>query len=83
MKPSIGRIVHLIGPYANSNGAGVAPAIITRVWANDMVNVTAFPDAGGAQPVTSVRLYADEESARAASATHEYPQSSAFWPARA
>lgn len=82
MKPSIGRIVHLIGPHANSNGAGVAPAIITRVWSDEMVNVTAFPDCGGAQPATSVRLVADEEAARAINAAAEYPQSIAFWPAR-
>jgi len=80
--PAIGRIVHLIGPYAVSNGADVAPAIITRVWSPEMVNVTAFPDCGGAQPATSVKLVADEEAVRAINAEAEYPQSVAFWSPR-
>ncbi len=44
----------------------MAPAIITRVWSDDMLNVTVFPDAHerGAQPETSINLYETEDEAR-------------------
>lgn len=84
MTPSIGRIVHVIGPDAESNGAAVAPAIITRVWSEDLVNVTIFPD--GAAPVarTSVRLYADEDEAhrQAGASARSAASNQAFWPPR-
>jgi hypothetical protein len=80
--PAIGRIVHLIGPYANSNGTDVAPAIITRVWSDTMINVTAFPDCGGTTSASSVKFVADEAAARAINEGSEYPQSVAFWPPR-
>lgn len=80
--PSVGRIVHLIGIHANSNGADVAPAIITRVWSDTMVNVTAFPDSGNAHSVTSVKLVETEDEARAINREAEHPQSVAFWPPR-
>jgi hypothetical protein len=80
--PAIGRIVHLIGPYANSNGSDVAPAIITRVWSDTMINVTAFPDCAAPQTVTSVKLVEDEATASDINAQAEYPQSVAFWPPR-
>lgn len=77
MTPSVGRIVHVTGPRAESNGATVAPAIITRVWSDGMVNVTAFPDSSAPITLTSVNLYADEEAAGPAGSTHR-----AFWPPR-
>jgi hypothetical protein len=83
VKPSIGRIVHVIGPRANSNGADVAPAIITRVWSETCANVTAFPDCGIAQNLTSVKLVADEQAARDINVQAEFPQTVAFWPPRA
>lgn len=44
-KPSIGRIVHYRPTKAEeSNGAPVFAAIITRVWDNEAVNLTVFPD---------------------------------------
>jgi hypothetical protein len=82
LKPSVGRIVHIIGPRANSNGADVAPAIITRVWSETCANVTAFPDCGIAQNLTSVKLVENEEAARAINEAAEFPQSIAFWPPR-
>lgn len=82
MKPSVGRIVHLIGPHANSNGADVAPAIITRVWSGTCVNVTVFPDCGTPHSVTSVRLVEDEATASDINAQAEHPQNLAFWPPR-
>lgn len=45
-RPSVGRIVILKGSAAESNSALECPAIITRVWTDTMVNVTAFPDFG-------------------------------------
>lgn len=82
MKPSIGRIVHVIGPRVESNGATVAPGIITRVWSETCANVTAFPDCGIAQNLTSVKLVDDEATASDINAQAEYPQSLAFWPPR-
>lgn len=44
-----------------------------------VVNVTAFPDAGSAQPVTSVPLFDTEDEAR----KHSMGQNSAaYWPPR-
>jgi hypothetical protein len=45
-RPSLGRTV-LVGmdPAAN-NGSDVAPAVITRVWSDTIVNLTVFPDGG-------------------------------------
>ena len=44
MKPSIGRIV--IHHGVQSNGEQRHPAIITRVWSDELVNLTVFPDNG-------------------------------------
>lgn len=82
-RPSIGRFVHVIGPDAESNGAKVAPAVITRVWSEDMVNVTIFPDGAAPVPRTSVKLYADENAARGITlADYRFPPNQAFWPPR-
>lgn len=83
MTPTIGRIVHVLGIPAESNGSTVAPAVVTRVWSNDLLNVTVFPDAAAPVPATSVRLFDNENDARAASTEREYPQTVAFWPPRA
>lgn len=82
MKPSVGRIVHLIGPHANSNGTDVAPAIITRVWSDDMINATVFPDCGVPHSVTSVKFVEDEATAADINAQAPYPQNVAYWPPR-
>ncbi len=84
-KPSIGRVIHAVGGSAASNGADVAPALITRVWGEHpdggwTVNATVFPDYG--QPVfaSSTRLFDTEEQARE---SLQYPSSiAAFWPPR-
>lgn len=44
MRPSIGRIVHVLVDPAQNNGNDVAPAIITRVWTDRMVNVKVLTD---------------------------------------
>lgn len=80
-KPSVGRIVLVMGGAAKSNGADVAPAVITRVWSDEMVNVTVFPDAHerAAQPETSINLYETEDEAREALASSGR---AAYWPPR-
>lgn len=53
IEPSVGRIV-MFHSDAKQNGSNVHPAIITRVWTRDCVNLTIFPDAGLPYSVTSV-----------------------------
>lgn len=52
MKPSIGRIV--LFRTEHSNGTGEHPAIINRVWSDNCVNLTVFPDCGAPVSKTSV-----------------------------
>ena len=78
-KASLGRIVLVVGGPAVSNGTDVGPAIINRVWTDQMVNVTVFPDAGisPALAATSVPLFDTEDEART-----RLPNTAAFWPPR-
>jgi hypothetical protein len=74
-KPSLGRIVHVLVDPADNNGADVAPAVVTRVWSDSMVNVKAFLDSDGADLCqTSVDLY-DERPAKNVTRA-------AWWPPR-
>lgn len=60
-KPSIGRIVLFKSKEPNDlgNGAEEVPAIITRVWSEQMVNLTVFRD--NAAPITKTSVgYADD-----------------------
>ena len=83
MTASVGRIVHLIGGVAKSNGTDVAPAIITRAWNDGLVNLTVFPDCGAPATASSVTLWADEQSAREWIAeAPEYRSTAACWPSR-
>lgn len=86
MTPTIGRFVTLRGLYARSNGADECPAVITRVWPDNVINVTAFPDAKSPQPVTSVKLFADAGElaayAAASGASNPGDLSLAYWPTR-
>jgi hypothetical protein len=81
-KPSLGRIVIVpVNPGA-SNGATEAPAIITRVWDNGLINLKTVPDgpAGTTEEWrTSITLYATEEEARE-EAQNRF--SAAWWPPR-
>lgn len=84
MAASIGRIVHvLVAPSQDTNGAEIAPAIITRVWSETaekaIVNYRILLDGRDTVWVTSADLYADEQAARAANAPSER---AAFWPPR-
>ena len=56
-KPTICRIVLFhAGKDQESNGSAFYPAIITHVWSETCVNLTAFPDNGLPTPHTSVPL---------------------------
>ena len=44
MKPSLGRIVLVPAAPTGNNGAGIASAIITRVWNDTMINVRVMTD---------------------------------------
>lgn len=77
-KPSIGRIVLVPMHPADNNGQATAPAIITRVWSQGLVNVRVFPDDSAITFVrTSVSLFEDDEDASAVTGLH-----TAWWPPR-
>lgn len=78
---SLCRFVLVLGPVACHNGADVAPAVITRVWSAELVNVTVLPDGYQPRHATSVRLFADEQAARDAIAGNEHGVA-AYWPPR-
>lgn len=63
-KPSIGRFVTVPAAALRGcemNGAEVAPAVITRVWSDDMVNVRVLLDGNDTPWKTSIKLYASRE----------------------
>lgn len=78
MNPSIGRIVIAIVDPNFNNGSDVCPAIITRVWGPNMVNIKTLNDSTNTEWKTSVTLYHDEVAARAPGAVSRC----CFWPAR-
>lgn len=80
MKPSIGRIVIVTGTAAVSNGATEAPAMITRVWSDTMINVVVFPDSASPRALTSVSLHPDAETAKGACTLPS--MNAAYWPPR-
>jgi len=82
MRPSIGRVLHVVGAPATSNGVDIAPAIVTRVWSDMLINCTVLPDGGAPVPATSVPLVASEDEARRINAGKDFPQTLAFWPSR-
>ncbi|MFE9684193.1 hypothetical protein [Streptomyces sp. NPDC006285] len=44
-KPSVGRVVHVPMPRSANNGADFAPAIVTRVWDDEVsINVRILAD---------------------------------------
>jgi len=86
----IGRTIHVIGKAVESNGATVAPAVITRVWGEpqpggkQMINLTAFPDGAAPLPMGSVFLYPSREAAHdAVHGVTGTDSAAAFWPERA
>lgn len=79
-----GRVVWVMSATNCWNGADIAPALINRVWASDMVNVTAFPDCTVPVSFTSIRLLATMDEAIAAvkeARSHGHLSFRvAFWP---
>lgn len=77
-KPSLGRIVLVkTGPMqlaGYSNGTDVAPAIITRVWSDTLVNVRVLLDSEHTPCKTSVALVESAEEAEGGYAC--------YWPPR-
>lgn len=70
---------------ATNNGSDVCPAIITRVWTDEMVNLRLIPDSSAPLASrTSVKLCGDEDAAKAYIANVGHPSglapNVAYWP---
>jgi len=59
-KPSIGRIVIVPANPDLNNGATEAPAVITRVWSDELINVKVLGDNDGVEWRTSVKLHEEK-----------------------
>lgn len=87
-KPSLGQIVLVPADPALNNGADVAPAMITRVWSDTLVNVRVLLDGHEVPWKTSIPLFAgpDELAEAKARRDAEHPVWTgelfygAFWP---
>ncbi|MET9088129.1 hypothetical protein ABZX77_40670 [Streptomyces sp. NPDC004237] len=55
LTPRIGQVVLVPANPAVNNGADVAPAIITRVWSAQVINVRVLLDSDAIQWRTSVK----------------------------
>lgn len=89
--PSLGRIILVNVQPVTNNGSDTAPAVITRVWSDTMVNVRVLLDTSTNPPnLTSVTLYPTREDLDAARARRdtehphlaEQPMHAAYWPPR-
>jgi hypothetical protein len=49
--PTIGRIVRYVLPHGHNRAGQVVPAIITRVWDEQLVQLTPFVDVANDQPI--------------------------------
>lgn len=68
--PSLGRIVLVtVSDPSSNNGAEVAPAVITRVWSDTLVNVRVLLDGHDTLWLTSVALHSDRQSLEVARET--------------
>ncbi|MFK0155386.1 hypothetical protein ACIQVK_25335 [Streptomyces sp. NPDC090493] len=54
MQPSLGRIVLVGADPATNNGSDTAPAIITRVWNDNVINARVILDSDALQWRTSL-----------------------------
>lgn len=72
-KPSLARMVIVSVDPAKNNGSDEAPAIITRVWNDTLVNVKVLNDSPNNEWKTSVTLHAEKP---------ENAQHAAWWPPR-
>lgn len=71
MKPTIGRVVLALVDPATNNGSDVAPAIITRVFSDTIVNVRVLLDGPDVPWKTSISLHDDRDAVDAAKAQRE------------
>ena len=85
-KPALGRMVHVFVDPARNNGADVAPAVITRVWSDESINLKVLLDSpDDVIWFPSVTLCNDRESAeqvksfRITNHGSRFP-AAAFWP---
>lgn len=78
MKPSLGRIVLMQVDPTWNNGADVAPAVITRVWNDRLVNLRVLCDSENTLWKTSVTLFDTPEEAAASPLTGHL----CYWPPR-
>lgn len=64
MKPTIGRIVHVLADPKTNNGSDVAPAMITRVWSDTCINLRVIRDnfPGPEEWLTSWSLHDSREA---------------------
>ena len=85
MDITVGRIVHLhpgtsawaLEKIGTNGNVGPVPAIVTRVWSESCINVTAFPDNAAPVLLTSVvkRTPAEAEQAAAlGNMTWDWPE---------
>lgn len=82
-KPSVGQIVIVpiaALPAESNNGGDVAPAVITRVWNDHMVNVRVLLDGNDVPWKTSITLYDTSEDY--AAAVEEGRPFGCYWPPR-
>jgi hypothetical protein len=91
MKPSLCRIVLVAVDPKTNNGADVAPAVITRVWSDTMINVRVLLDTPEVPPSkTSITLYDSAEDMEAARVQRDESSPhlvgslmhAAYWPPR-
>ena len=59
MSDKLGDVVFAVVDPRQNNGSDVAPAVITRVWGHDMVNVKVTTDGPDNLWLTSVRISDD------------------------
>lgn len=71
--PSLGRIVIVPADPQTNNGADEAPAIVTRVWSPELINVRVLLDAPDVEWRTSVTLHDSKPGT---------PGHDAWWPPR-
>jgi hypothetical protein len=71
--PSVGRIVHVPVDPETSNGATIAPAIITRVWSESTINVRVLHDSEALTWRTSLVYRENLEGVEGAPAVWTWP----------
>jgi hypothetical protein len=90
-KPSLGRIVLATVHPTTNNGSDTAPAVITRVFSDDLVNIRVLLDGvDRVEAKTSIALYPDRAALDAAKAQRDQDQphnagytfTGAYWPPR-